>query len=538
MAGRVAALGAFTVLLVAPANAPAHTVDALTDRGPRVAAAEPPLTATPQAECGPGPRPETDIQGRVPSVDYDSGRVAEGYTCNAELVGSFVPETPNGIVGGLKVERYVDAQGHECAFYDSTLLLPGNPFNDQGVGVFVLDMSNSARPVKTAQLTTPAMLSPHESLVLSSTRGLLAAVSGSAATYPGIVDVYDVSRDCRYPELLSSSPVGVLGHESGFSPDGRTFYAASFASETIVAVNLDDPRAPVPIWLGPIGSHGLSISDDGNRAYVAALDVGDIVDQTVTPGANVDAPGMLILDTSEIQARTLNPQVRTVSALTWSTVSSPQNAIPITIGGHPYVVEVDEFSSQQRVGAARIIDIADEKQPVVVSNLRLAVHQPENFPALADDPGVPSISYSAHYCNVPTRHDPGIVACSMIGSGLRVFDIRDPLHPREVGYFNAPLKGGLIGSSFAMASPAFAPERREIWYTDANSGFYAVRLINGAWPDTATPVVAPPPPGPGASSPAVAGTGTLAASGWTPPLAAAGACLLAALALRRASRNR
>ena len=87
-----------------------------------------------------------------------------------------------------------------------------------------------------------------------------------------------------------------------------------------------------------------------------------------------------------------------------------------------------------------MIDIADERNPRVVSNLRLEVHQPENFPAQADDNGAqnPVQGYAGHYCNVPTRVDPAIVACSMILSGLRVFDIRDPEQPREIAYFNAP----------------------------------------------------------------------------------------------------
>ena len=31
-----------------------------------------------------------------------------------------------------------------------------------------------------------------------------------------------------------------------------------------------------------------------------------------------------------------------------------------------------------------------------------------------------------------------------------------------------------------MSSPAFVPERNEIWYSDGLSGFYAVRLTNEA----------------------------------------------------------
>src|SRR6185503_17942157 len=105
-----------------------------------------------------------------------------------------------------------------------------------------------------------------------------------------------------------------------------------------------------------------------------------------------------------------------------------------------------------------------------VSDIRLEVNQPGNRAQLTGDPGAtnPILGYAGHYCAVPQRTDPGIVACSFILSGLRVFDIRDPFHPKEIAYFNPP---GDFGSSaektsFAMSAPAFAPERGEIWYAD------------------------------------------------------------------------
>src|SRR5215211_2466788 len=89
---------------------------------------------------------------------------------------------------------------------------------------------------------------------------------------------------------------------------------------------------------------------------------------------------------------------------------------------------------------------------------------------------------------MPTRVDPGIVACSMILSGLRIFDIRDPYHPREIAYFNAPITPRNVedASNYAMSSPAFVPERHEVWYTDGYSGFYAVRLTNDVWNPSAS----------------------------------------------------
>jgi hypothetical protein len=442
---------------------------------PAQLAPEPPVLATPRADCGPGSRPETGTQGRVSPEDHESGRAARGFTCNTELVGSYSKPNAIGTVGGFKVERYVDAAGHECAYYDTTLMWPTNILDAEG-GVNVLDMADPANPVLTDRLLTPAMDTPHESLVLSQRRGLLVAVAGNLTTNVGHIDVYDVSQDCRHPVLRSSAPVGILGHESGMAPDGRTFFSASPGSDTLVAVDISNPSLPVPLWVGNYNSHGLSISNDGHRAYVAGTD-----------------DGLIILDTTEVQERVLPiPTVREVARLKWRTMSIPQNAIPVTIGGHAYLVEIDEFGGQEKVGAGRIIDIADETRPRVISNMRLEVHQPENFEAQSNDNGAnnPVQGYAGHYCNVPRRTDPGIVACSMILSGLRVFDIRDPERPREIAYFNAPVTPRIIPpagivpdpSNWAMSSPSFVPERGEIWYSDGLSGFYAVRVTNGVWP--------------------------------------------------------
>ncbi|MDP3858366.1 MAG: hypothetical protein Q8Q73_11475 [Stagnimonas sp.] len=438
--------------------------------------------ATPQAVCGAGARPETSYQGRVTQDDWDNGRVEQGFRCNIEMIGSYTVPGLLGTVGGYKVERYVDAAGHECAYYDTTLLFPSNVFGAEA-GVNVMDLSDPTRPVRVDTLRTAAMLSPHESLVLNTKRGLLAAVLGSPLAYPGAVDIYDLSQDCRHPVLKATAPLAVLGHESGMSPDGYTLYSASPGTPTLTPIDISNPALPRPLTVIPISSHGLGISDDGNRAYVAGVGL----KQLDNLGIPTDR-GLVILDVSEVQARARNPRVREVARLHWDGISTPQAVIPVTIKGHPYLVEIDEFGAQSRVGAARIIDIGDETRPKIISDLRLEVHQPEHFAEQAADPGAGSTTlagYAGHYCSVPRRQDPGIVACSMILSGLRVFDIRDPYRPREVAYFNAPVIERLITQpgNWAMSSPAFAPERREIWYTDANSGFYVLRLSPDAWPE-------------------------------------------------------
>jgi len=440
---------------------------------------------TPKAVCGPGSRPELGMQGRVSRAEHESGRAAEGYTCNTQMVSNYVPPgvitgTATGTIGGFKVERYTDAAGHDCAYYDTTLLYPTN-LVDAEAGVSVLDMSDPAKPVRTAQLLSPAMLSPHESVVVSQQAGVLAAVTGNPGFYPGVVDVYDLKADCRNPQLRSSTPFGFLGHESGLSPDGKTFYSANPGTPTLTALDISNPLIAIPLWTGSYYSHGLTIGADGNRAYVAAG----------------NDRGLVILDTSELQSRKANPQVREIGSVTWPTMTIPQNAIPFTRNGKPYVLEIDEYSTGGSggsvgfngavVGAGRIIDISDETKPKVVSDLRLEVHQPENRELIANDPGamLPVQGYAGHYCNIPTRVNPDIAACSMIASGLRIFDIRDPSKPREIAYFVAPAKPRLTpvfeASNWAMSSPSFVPERKEIWYSDGYSGFYVIRVTNGVW---------------------------------------------------------
>jgi hypothetical protein len=440
----------------------------------------PPVEPVPRATCGPGSRPEPDIQGRVPA-----GAGKDGLWCNVTLLSH------QGVSGGFKTLRYVDRAGHECAYYDTALLFPLNAFNvrSDGLGVVVLDMADPAHPRQTAQLVDPPMLSPHESLSLNAERGLLAAVNGNPATYPGVVSLYDISADCRRPVRQFTLPLARLGHESGFAQDGRTFYATGTAAPSITAIDVSDTKNPHVLWQGNVLSHGMTLSDDGNRAYVA------------------DPTGrdMLIMDTSEIQARKADPRVREISRITWKPASIPQNAIPFSRDGHPYVLEFDEYNaatlgtgSADDVGAARIIDVADEAHPRVIANLRLEVNQPAQHRAASGDPGAinPAQGYATHYCNIPTRVDPTIVACSFIVSGLRLFDISDLTHPEEIGYYVAPtnarVENGEQSSDFAMSQPAFVPERHEVWFTDGTSGFYALRVADDVWPGAAPASTAGP----------------------------------------------
>jgi len=445
--------------------------------GSATGSSSPSLAPVPKAHCGPGSLPESRTQGRVPSEEIQNGRAAKGYTCNTTEVSHF------GTTAGFKVLRYVDKAGHACGFYDTTALFPTDAVNNAatGLGVYVLDMSDPAHPKQTATLSTPAMLTPHESLLLNDKRGLLVADAGNPLTYPGMVDVYDVSANCLQPTLKSSTPVGVLGHESAFAPDGKTFYVSAGGGSTLTALDLSNPMTPYPVAM-TYGTqwHGARVSDDGRYLFAA----------------NMTLPGLDIFDVSSIQSRAANPTFKLVSQLTWPSASIPQVPIPMTIKGHHYLLEIDEFAGyetdvilnpgyhpESAVGAARIISIDDVRHPKLVSNIRLEVNERDaRGGPQKNDPGPIAGTqfggYAGHYCSLPREVDPGIVACSFLASGERIFNVQDPAHPREVAYFNKPSSSGAA----AYSQAAWDLKRHQVWYGDSNSGLWVFQIASSVWP--------------------------------------------------------
>jgi hypothetical protein len=374
--------------------------------------------------------------------------------------------TNDGPPSNFKTQRYVDRHGRQCAYYDTS---------DRS-GVVVLDMTDPRRPRHTATLTTPAMQIPHESMVLNAKRGLLVATAGSAATAPGLTSIYELAADCRKPVLASNLPVGVFGHESGITADGLTYYTAAAIPGTLFAVDLTDPRKPAIVAAkGRVAIHGLRLSADGNLMYAA-------INGTEAPG---DPSGMQIYDVSQVQRRLPNPQIPLLSTLSWANRGVAQVAEPVTIRGRHYVVEVDEFSkfpktftydADNPVGAARVVDVQNPRRPFVVSNMRLEVNMTANRHGdqQNDTNGTQDGSgYAAHYCAVPRAVEPGIVACSFLSSGMRVFDIHDPYHPKEIAYVNRATSSTAVG-------PAFDLQHKQIWYADGK-GFVAFQVTNSAW---------------------------------------------------------
>jgi hypothetical protein len=373
-------------------------------------------TSVTAASCRRGDRVETGLQGEVTLEDRASGRSTAGYACNIDLVGQYQGQGAN----------FISASYKTCTYVGSTF-----PHSD---GVHVIDASDISHPQMTANLSEPAMVGgTWESLKVNQTRGLLAATGVPFYTGFGYFSIYDVSQDCAHPRLLNlgrgSVPgmrIGMLTHEGAFSPDGNTYWSSG--SMWVTALDVSDPSDPHSVWSAPagLGTHGMGFTPDGDTMYMSTL------------------AGVNILDTSAIQDRaqpgfTMHQMLPLRGDKHWADGEFTQHSVYVTYGGVPHIFTVDESGS----GGVKLFDAADPANLLLRNDIKLSINLPEHqdrWWSSAINDGF--FGYDPHYCSVDRQDNPLALACGWQQSGVRVFDVRDPEHIREIAYYNPPAQTG------------------------------------------------------------------------------------------------
>ena len=437
----------------------------------------------PKADCGPGDRAETDLQGRIPPAERAAG--FSGFDCNVDLIGQYL-----GQGAGIQLASY-----EHCAYYHTE--------SAEGVaGVVAVDLSDPTSPRETAFLTEAATADPWESLKVHERRGLLAAVQSDGEGFA----IYDVKHDCTRPRLLDDINIpGASGHAGNFAQDGRTYYGAGFNGK-IYALDITNPRdVQLVLMFDPPtgGVHDLSTDASGRILYIA--DSGRVI------GVRSEQNGLVVMDVSDIDNRVPNPSVTKLNELHWDDGAIAQMTQIVHINRRPYLIMADENGSGglqgwsqacaaglPPFGFARIIDMSDPADPQIVSKLLLEVTEPEHCPIVLGDTAATAIfSYDSHYCSVDDPLDAKLLACSYFEAGLRVFDIRNPAAPFEVAYYNPPAGIGMPpgGASYIgagavqwnLSTPQIRLDDCQIWTTTTHSGLQVLQLTDAAWPACPAP---------------------------------------------------
>jgi len=155
--------------------------------------------------------------------------------------------------------------------------------------------------------------------------------------------------------------------------------------------------------------------------------------------------------------------------------------IPVKIRGRRYLISTDESGGAGGAGGwvaacargasafgyPQIIDVSDETHPRIIAKLRLQVSDPANcsallaetppdFPGTAPGTNLPpesgTTNYSEETCVADNPKNAKMLACGFQNGGLRVFDIRDPSHAKEIAYW----KPGAVRTRVLPASGSWA----------------------------------------------------------------------------------
>ena len=410
-----------------------------------------------KASCGAGDHTESGLQGETSMWERFSGDSIKGYNCNLNLVGMYR--------GDGAYSQDGPAYYGNCAYYATD---NEDPKKQRHLGVAVIDASDVAHPKLTTYLDdTAAALAPHEAVFVSQARGLLLL-----AEYNGPdVAVYDVKTDCKHPVLKGEVQLkDSIGHMAALAPDGNTFWVTQQGPNRVhtYAVDISDPSNPKmlpPLTFPDVGQfHQVMINPPGFPAKGAEGGVWLYGGQASGGGAK---PGQfVIVDVSDYQHRSKTPEAPIVSNLAMDPGTlEPQ--VPMMIGGHPYIMSMDEaggasgfgdWATACEAGASSfgyptIIDVSDQKNPKIVAKLWFEVNDPVNcerlrqttppdIPGTAPGTNLPATSgttnYSTERCVPNAQLDAKIMACSLQNGNLRVLDIRDVHNVKEVAYWKPP----------------------------------------------------------------------------------------------------
>lgn len=319
-------------------------------------------------------------------------------------------------------------------------------FGPSGMGTSILDVSDSSAPRLVAQLPAPPGTHTHKVQVAD---GLLLVneeqFRGGAGHRSGLV-VYDVAADPLAPQRLGRLETGGLGVHRIVWTGGRYAHASAtpegFDDRIWIVVDLADPARPVEAarwWLDvpqPDGKryaahHALL---DGDLAY---LGYGDA--------------GMIVLDVAEMA------RPRQLGRLEWDG-GDTHTCLPLP--GRRLVVVTDEqvVDGEAEPRLVRVVDVADPAAPRVVG----VCPEPERLHR--------ELRYGPHnlHENRPgTWASERLVFVTYFSAGLRVYDLADPAHPRQVAAWQPETPPG---QPAPQTNDLFVDVDGLVWLTDRIGG--------------------------------------------------------------------
>jgi hypothetical protein len=346
-------------------------------------------------------------------------------------------------------------------------------------GTSIVDVSDPTDPRLVGRLPRPTGTMTHKTQVVGDTLIVNHQRSRYENPPPGGwsagLAIYDISQRENPRQVAFFETPGIGVHRMAFWSKPYAYISATapgFLGRILIILDLADPARPTEVgrwWLpgqhlaageppswGPalIPSGGSEERDvklhhavvRGDRAYCGWTDA-----------------GMVILDVADKSAP------RLVSHLDLGPESRfTHTALPIP--GRDLVVTTDEQFGTGADGQrfVFVVDTSDESHPRVISRFPQPV-------ADSRQRGVRFGPHNLHEMAPGTLVDPNTIYLTYFGGGVRVFDIENPLSPREIAYLIPEPPAGQRSIEF---NDLTVNEDRVIFATDrVHGGLYVIEHL-------------------------------------------------------------
>ncbi len=298
------------------------------------------------------------------------------------------------------------------------------------------------------------------------------------------VYIWDIAKDPAAPERIAHWPTGANGIHRNFYNGGRYAHlsacAPGYRGHIYRILDLADPRAPKEAgrWWLPGQEEGGETDMSGTGAMVfqhgpAHAEAGRVY----LPYAGA---GMIILDIEDISAP------KFISRLN---VHPPLGSVLAVHTVYPYLErgflvansEAIKENCDEPLNYTAIVDIRDETNPKVMSLFPVPDPPPgyshKNFCERGGRFGPHNQHHSQGLDCLEQRDDR--VYLTYFNAGLRIYDISDPVRPREIANYipeDPTERLGLLPKTLVTQSEDVLVDRRGfIYVTDKNHGLHILR---------------------------------------------------------------
>ena len=303
--------------------------------------------------------------------------------------------------------------------------------------------------------------------------------------------LWDIS-DPVNPKQLSHWKTGGVGTHRNSYPGGRYAYLTAaqpgFEGKILVILDVSDPRNPKEAgrWWMPgqkagetatepvAGFHGPAVIE-GNTAYMGY------------------GPAVVILDISDVSKPRLIGRLN-MSPPFKGGVTSGHSVIKIP--GKPLLFANSEAGGggggcTEPLNYAAMIDIKDPAKPRMMSTFPVPV-PPKGAPytTFCDNGarfGPHNINHEYHSPDVEKQGD--LIYLTYFSAGLRIFDIKDPRVPKEVGWFIPPTPTKRYGPPSTnklstQTEEVLVDRRGNIYVNDRQWGLWILRYTGPGQPSS------------------------------------------------------